>query len=229
MKLHILNDLHIELEDFAPPATDADVVILAGDIGVGVEGLRWAEDRFPDRRVIYVPGNHDEVFRSHAGVVFGNVEIARRWIHETADGKRLLVLHGDEFDGFVQCSPLLARLGARAYEFLIWLNRSVNALRHRMGYRYWSLAAFLKHKVKNAVKYIANFERALAVEARRRGVHGVICGHIHRAEISDIDGVTYCNDGDWVESCTALVEDATGELSIVEWGREREVALRSSA
>jgi UDP-2,3-diacylglucosamine pyrophosphatase LpxH len=168
-------------------------------------------------RVVYVPGNHDRPFREHDCLVLGNVEIRREAVHHTADGRRFLVLHGDEFDSIVRASPLLESIGSSAYAFALSLNRYVNAVRQRLGFPYWSLAAFLKHRVKNAVKYIANFERALAVEARRRGVDGVVCGHIHRAEISDIDGIAYCNDGDWVESCTALVEDYGGRLSLLRW------------
>jgi UDP-2,3-diacylglucosamine pyrophosphatase LpxH len=174
-------------------------------------------------RVIYVPGNHDRVFRDYDGWVFGNVEVRREAVHETADGRRLLVMHGDEFDSVIRASPLLESLGCRAYAFVLGLNRHVNALRQRFGYPYWSVAAFLKHKVKNAVQYISNFERAVACEARRRGLDGMVCGHIHRAEVSDIDGVLYCNDGDWVESCTALVEDAQGRLSLLRWTEEVEV------
>jgi UDP-2,3-diacylglucosamine pyrophosphatase LpxH len=138
-------------------------------------------------------------------------------------------MHGDEFDSIVRASPLLESLGSRAYSAALRLNRYVNAVRHRLGYPYWSVAAFLKHKVKNAVKYIANFERALAVEANRRGAHGVICGHIHRAEISEIEGITYCNDGDWVESCTALVEDFQGRLSLLRWTETAEVIVGDRA
>ena len=174
-------------------------------------------------RVVYVPGNHDHPFRDHDGLVLGNVEIRLEAIHETADGRRFLVLHGDEFDSIVRASPLLESLGNRAYAAALRLNRYVNSVRQRFGYPYWSISAFLKHKVKNAVKYIANFERALAVEARRRGVDGVICGHIHRAEITDIDGILYCNDGDWVESCTTLVEDFAGRLSLLRWTETAEV------
>jgi UDP-2,3-diacylglucosamine pyrophosphatase LpxH len=174
-------------------------------------------------RVVYVPGNHDRAFRDHDGLTLGNVEICLDVIHETADGRRFLVLHGDEFDSIVRASPLLESVGNHAYAAALRLNRYVNAIRQRLGYRYWSLAAFLKHKVKNAVKYIANFERALAVEARRRGVDGVICGHIHRAEITEIDGILYCNDGDWVESCTTLVEDFAGRLSLLRWTEKAEV------
>ena len=122
-----------------------------------------------------------------------------------------------------------SRSANRAYAAALRLNRYVNAVRRRFGYPYFSVAAFLKHKVKNAVKYIANFERALAVEARQRGVDGVICGHIHRAEISEIDGITYCNDGDWVESCTALVEDFHGRLSLLRWTEDVEVIVGSQA
>jgi UDP-2,3-diacylglucosamine pyrophosphatase LpxH len=180
-------------------------------------------------RVIYVPGNHDRPFRDHDGLVLGNVEIRREAVHQTADGRRFLVMHGDEFDSIVRASPLLESLGSRAYGAALRLNRYVNAVRQLLGYPYWSIAAFLKHKVKNAVQYIANFERALAVEARRRGVDGVICGHIHRAEISEIDGITYCNDGDWVESCTALVEDFQGRLSLLRWTEDVEVLVGSQA
>jgi UDP-2,3-diacylglucosamine pyrophosphatase LpxH len=176
-------------------------------------------------RVVYVPGNHDRLARDYAGWVLGNVEIHRDVVHTTADGRRLLVLHGDEFDDVIRASPLLESLGNRAYAAVLRLNRYVNAARRRFGYPYWSLAAFLKHKVKNAVSYISNFERAVAFEARRRGVDGVVCGHIHRAEISEIDGITYCNDGDWVESCTTLVEDARGRLSLLRWTEQVEVLI----
>jgi UDP-2,3-diacylglucosamine pyrophosphatase LpxH len=129
----------------------------------------------------------------------------------------------------IRASPFLESLGCRAYSLVLRLNRHVNALRQRLGYPYWSVAAFLKHKVKNAVQYISNFERAVAFEARRRGVDGMVCGHIHRAEVSDIDGILYCNDGDWVESCTALVEDAQGRLSLLRWTEEVEVLAGDAA
>jgi len=167
--------------------------------------------------VVYVPGNHDEVFRDYAGSLFGGVRIATEAIHETADGRRFLVKHGDEFDAIVMHSRWLAVLGSRAYDFLLYSNRWVNAFRRRLGFPYWSLAAYLKDRVKNAVKFISQFEIALAHEARRHNVDGVICGHIHKPLIEDVAGVRYCNDGDWVESCTALVERADGSLAIVHW------------
>ena len=176
-------------------------------------------------RVIYIPGNHDRVFRDHDGLVMGNLEIHREAIHETADGRRFLVLHGDEFDSIVRASPMLESIGSHAYSAALTLNRYVNAIRSRFGFPYWSLAAFLKHKVKNAVQYIASFEKALATEARRQQVQGVICGHIHRAEITEIDGITYCNDGDWVESCTTLVEDFSGRLSLLRWTESQAVLV----
>ena len=168
-------------------------------------------------RVVYVPGNHDRTFRDYDGWVLGNVAVQREAWHETADGRRFLVMHGDEFDSVIRASPILESLGNRAYAAALRVNRYVNAVRQRLGYPYWSLANFLKHKVKNAVSYISNFERAVAFEARRRGADGIICGHIHRAEVRDIEGVTYCNDGDWVESCTALVEGMDGRLSLLRW------------
>jgi UDP-2,3-diacylglucosamine pyrophosphatase LpxH len=171
--------------------------------------------------VIYVPGNHDEVARDYCGVHFGGVIIARDAIHETADGRRFLVTHGDEFDGVVQHAKWLAFLGDWSYRTVLMLNTWFNLVRRKLGFGYWSLSAYLKVKVKNALQFIENFEAAVAEEARRRGVDGVICGHIHKAEMRDIDGVTYINDGDWVESCTALVEHPDGRLEILEWAKLR--------
>jgi UDP-2,3-diacylglucosamine pyrophosphatase LpxH len=168
-------------------------------------------------RVVYVPGNHDEVVRDFCGVHFGGVIVARDAIHEAADGRRYLVTHGDEFDGVVQNARWLAFLGDWSYRALIAVNTHFNRVRRMMGLGYWSLSAYLKHKVKDAVAFIDKFEAAMADEARRRGVHGVICGHIHKAEMRDIDGVAYLNDGDWVESCTAIVERFDGTFEIVHW------------
>jgi len=172
-------------------------------------------------KVMYLPGNHDEGARDFIGVHFGGVIVARDAIHETADGRRFLVLHGDQFDGVVQHARWLAFLGDYAYRALIRLNTWFNHARRHLGFGYWSLSAFLKTKVKNALQFVENFEEAVADEARRRGVDGVICGHIHKAEMRDIDGITYVNDGDWVESCTALVEHMDGRLEILEWAKLR--------
>lgn len=178
-------------------------------------------------RVVYIPGNHDALMRDYVGNTIANVEIAQEAVHITADGRRLLVLHGDEFDAVIKASPMLEALGSHLYGFLLRLNRYVNWTRRVFGFPYWSLAAFLKHKAKRAVSYIAHFEQALAREAKRRGLDGLVCGHIHRAEISTIDGVLYCNDGDWVESCTTLTEDAEGRLTILRWTERKEVVTHT--
>ncbi|HZY18216.1 MAG TPA: UDP-2,3-diacylglucosamine diphosphatase [Ramlibacter sp.] len=169
-------------------------------------------------RVVYIPGNHDEFARQFAGHAFGGVEVLQEAVHVTADGRRLWVIHGDAFDGVVQCARWLAYLGDNLYEFTLRLNRHLNSARARLGLPYWSLSAYLKHKVKRALNYVTSFEAAVAQEARRRGMAGVVCGHIHRAEMRDIGGVLYCNDGDWVESRTALVEHQDGRLELVHWG-----------
>ena len=167
--------------------------------------------------VVYIPGNHDEAARHYADIAFGGVQIRTEAVHETADGRRLLVTHGDLFDGIVLHARWLAFLGDALYTFILKLNRRFNAVRVRLGLPYWSLSQVLKHSVKNAVAYMTAFEEALAREARRRGFDGVVCGHIHKAEIRDIDGILYCNDGDWVESLTALVELQNGQLRILHW------------
>jgi len=165
-------------------------------------------------RVVYIPGNHDEDLRSFCGSAFGNLHLRRKYVHSTADGRKWLVMHGDELDGVVKCSPWLARLGAGAYAFAMWLNRGVNHGRRLLGLPRWSLANYIKMRIGNAVRHIEAFEQAAARVAAEQGLDGVICGHIHRPAMRQIDGVTYCNDGDWVESCTALVEDMSGQLSI---------------
>ncbi len=174
-------------------------------------------------RVIYVPGNHDDFARDFYGVHFGGVVVARDVIHMAADGRRYLVTHGDEFDGVVQHAKWLAFLGDWSYRALLTINTHFNRLRHSMGLGYWSLSAYVKQRVKNAVMFIDNFERAMAEEARRRDVQGVICGHIHKAEIREIDGLTYINDGDWVESCTAVIEHFDGRFEIIRWEELREL------
>jgi UDP-2,3-diacylglucosamine pyrophosphatase LpxH len=169
-------------------------------------------------RVVFVPGNHDELIRDFGDTAFGNIEIRNQSEHELANGKRMLILHGDEFDSVVKFSPFLAKLGSHIYDWLIWANRHINVVRRRMGFPYWSLAGLLKHKVKNAVNYISSFEDAIIKEAQKRGMDGVVCGHIHHAEIRMHGGALYCNCGDWVESHTALVEHQDGRLEIVHWG-----------
>jgi UDP-2,3-diacylglucosamine pyrophosphatase LpxH len=168
-------------------------------------------------RVVFVPGNHDEALRRYAGLRMDDLVVVKHAIHTTADGRRFLVLHGDEFDVVVRHARWLAHVGDGAYTLLLALNNWFNVVRRSLGYPYWSLSSYLKLRVKEAVNFIGNFQEAVVRAARARGMDGVICGHIHHAAIEEIDGVTYCNDGDWVESCTALAEHANGRLEIVHW------------
>ncbi len=217
-------------------ATESETLYLVGDI---VDGWRLKRSWYwpqlhndvvqkllrkarKGTRVVYIPGNHDEILRRFLEINIGQIEVLPEAMHVTADDRRLLVLHGDEFDGVVRYARWLAFLGDHAYTFALSLNHWFNVGRRRLGYPYWSLSAYLKDKVKNAVEFISRFENAVADEARRRGVDGVVCGHIHKAEIRDIGGITYCNDGDWVESCTALVETLDGKLEIVHWAKEHD-------
>jgi UDP-2,3-diacylglucosamine pyrophosphatase LpxH len=212
-------------------AVQPDVLYLVGDIIDGWRlrrGWYWppAHNDIVRRilklankgtRVVYIPGNHDEMLRDYTGLSFGGVEVVSEAVHVTADGKRLLVLHGDEFDGVVLYAKWLAFLGDYAYAALLRLNIVFNVVRRRFGLPYWSLSAHLKKKVKNAVAFVSRFEEAVAYAAAERGVDGVVCGHIHCAEVRQFGGVTYYNDGDWVESCTALVEHRDGRLEIIDW------------
>ncbi len=169
--------------------------------------------------VTYIPGNHDEMFRAWLpmGLEIAGVRLRAEAEHVTADNRRLLVIHGDEFDSVVRYARFLALMGDWAYRAALDFNTWFNVLRRRLGYPYWSLSAWLKRQVKEAVKAIDRFESALANEARRRGFDGVICGHIHHAEMREVGGVLYGNDGDWVESCTALVEHEDGRLELLDW------------
>lgn len=167
--------------------------------------------------VTYIAGNHDEMLRQFIGLAFGDIKIVNETCHTMLDGRRLWVTHGDLFDGVIQHAKWLAYLGDSAYTLALALNDRLNTIRHRFGMSYWSLSQYLKYKVKNAVSYITAFEEALTTEARRKGFDGVVCGHIHRPEIREIDGILYCNDGDWVESLSAVVETHVGELKIIYW------------
>ena len=180
--------------------------------------------------VTYIPGNHDEMFRAWVGLEVAGIRLAKEAVHRTADGRRLLVTHGDEFDSVVRYAKFIAHLGDWAYDGALAMNRWFNAARRRLGYPYWSLSQWLKRQVKGAVAAIDRFEVALAQEARRRGLDGVVCGHIHHAEMREVQGILYMNDGDWVESCTALVEHADGTFELVDWARENRLSFfRSDA
>jgi UDP-2,3-diacylglucosamine pyrophosphatase LpxH len=210
-------------------SVDSDHLFLVGDI-VDIESLSrshfWppAHQQVLDllfakaragTRVIYIPGNHDADLRVLCNSRLGNIEIARNYVHVTADGRHLLVTHGDEFDGKLPCPVWLERLGDVLYDFILMLDRHCNAVRRARGLPYFALASRLKALFSTANRYIADYERAVALRARELRLDGVVCGHIHKAHIATIEGVTYCNDGDWVESCSALVESFDGCLSLV--------------
>ncbi|MDA4848272.1 UDP-2,3-diacylglucosamine diphosphatase [Hoeflea poritis] len=221
---------------------EAEQIILVGDI---IDGWRlrrswnWPQDcndvvqkllrqARKGTRIIYIPGNHDEFLRDFPGTHFGGIEVALETIHEGADGKRYLVLHGDEFDVIVRHARILAHLGDWAYDLAIFVNRALNSVRRRVGLPYWSFSAWAKLQVKQAVNFIGEFQRVVVEEARKRDVEGVICGHIHHATIEDFDGVSYINTGDWVESCTAVGEDFDGKMHLLRWDHHIRLAPKRS-
>lgn len=171
-------------------------------------------------RVVFICGNHDEFARQFIGLAFGDTEIVDEAIHTLSDGRRLLVIHGGQFDGVIQHGKWLAYLGDTRYQTALSLNHHFNRMRHRMGLHYWSLSQYLKHKVENAVAFIDDFEHALINEARRRELDGVVCGNIHHPTLREVDGLLYCHDGDWVESLSALGEDADGKLMPIDGGEQ---------
>lgn len=172
-----------------------------------------------DTNVIYIAGNHDEFLRPllHYDIGFGRIKVVNSYIHFGIDGKQYLVVHGDMFDGITRLAPWISFLGDRSYDFVLNLNSKFNWLRHRLGFGYWSLSKFLKYRVKKAVDFMFKYENNITNYAKKRGFDGVICGHIHHAEIKIVNDVIYMNDGDWVESCTALVEHHDGTWEIIEW------------
>ena len=209
----------------------SDVIYLVGDIVDGWQIRRrwfWPQSHNDvvqkllrrarkGCKVVFVPGNHDEFARQFDGMHFGGIEISNEAVHTTADGRQLWVIHGDHFDGVIQCAKWLAHVGDWAYGVTLELNRHFNRIRHRLGMPYWSLSQYLKHKVPRAVSHVNHFEEAVAAEARERGFDGVVCGHIHRPEMRTINGTLYANDGDWVESLSALIEHADGRLELLHW------------
>lgn len=171
--------------------------------------------------VIYIPGNHDEMIKDYAGSMFGEIKITERHIHTTVDGKKLLLLHGDEFDHLIQYSRIVCAFGDMSYTVLLKLNQVINIIRRVFGIPYWSFSSYLKSRVKGAKAHIDRFESIVTLEAKREQVDGVVCGHIHHAEMCVRDGILYCNDGDWVENCTSLVEHHDGRLSILHWTEQK--------
>ncbi|KXW55437.1 UDP-2,3-diacylglucosamine diphosphatase [Ferrovum sp. PN-J185] len=218
---------------------EAETIYLVGDIIDGWQlkkGWYWPQTHNDviqkllrkarkGTHVVYVPGNHDELARQFIGLAFGDIKVCEEAIHTLRDGRKLWVVHGDLFDGITQHAKWLSHLGDSLYTMILKFNQWFNAVRVRIGLPYWSLSQYLKHQVKNAINYIASFEAVMVAEAKRRGCQGVVCGHIHRAEVREIDGLLYCNDGDWVESLTALVETHDGQLKIVEWRSRVEAPL----
>jgi UDP-2,3-diacylglucosamine pyrophosphatase LpxH len=233
-----VSDIHMGTRRAQIPAlldllrvTESDWLYIVGDlIDNWALRKRWHWDQFHNdliqkllrkarkgTKLIYIPGNHDEQFRDFINLRLGRVSVLEDAIHIGANGKRYLVLHGDKFDGVVCYAPWLAKLGDRAYEISMAINGAVNRVRRFFRLPYWSLSAYLKYKVKKAVEFVSNFEKAVVREARRRGAEGVICGHIHTPDNRTIEGIHYLNDGDWVESCTALVEHKDGTFEIIYW------------
>jgi UDP-2,3-diacylglucosamine pyrophosphatase LpxH len=241
-----LSDIHLGLRscrsdslvDFLR-SVQCEKLYLVGDI---IDGWRlrrsWYWDAYHDEvirlilrmarhgtEVVYVPGNHDEIFRDWLGLEVAGVKLLREAEHIAADGRRFLVIHGDEFDGVIRYAKFLAHMGDWAYDAALTINRWFNFLRRRLGYPYWSLSQWLKRQVKEAVKAIDRFETALAHEAKSRGMDGVICGHSHHAEMRMVHGILYMNDGDWVESCTALVEHQDGRFELLDWSHRQAVSM----
>src|SRR5262249_9181771 len=219
-----------ELMDFLQ-GIDAEQIVLVGDI---IDALSLAEQFFwsaehtsvvrallakrrSGSRLIYIPGNHDASLSLLAEVLNGQVEVHREWVYRTSRGKRLIVLHGDRFDGVVTCSPWLTRVGDALYYVMVALNHAVNNVRRRLGKADWPLVEQIKLGIGPSVRYIEHFERVAIAHARSEGYDGIICGHIHRANLLQADGISYCNTGDWVESCTALIETLDGELQLLRW------------
>lgn len=245
-----LSDIHLgykrararELNEFLQ-GVDAECIVLVGDI---VDALSMARRFFwslehtqivrtllarqrAGTRLIYIPGNHDASLGVMAEMLQGQLEVHREWVHQTAAGERLLVLHGDQFDGIVSCPAWLTRLGDFMYERIVVLSDSVNNALRAMKRPYWPLAERIKLNIPVSVRYIEQFESVAAKHAREQGYDGVVCGHIHRANLKHIDGTRYCNTGDWVESCSALVEKSSGELELLRWPNGLQAARRPAA
>ncbi len=237
-----LSDIHLGTRDCQAAKLvdfmrryEADTIYLVGDIVDGWQlkaAWYWPQahndvvqkllrQARKGTRVLYIPGNHDEFLRDYCGTHFGGIEVLEDAIHVGADGRRYLVVHGDLFDVVIRHARWLALLGNHAYEVALRLNTYFNAVRRALGFTYWSLSQWAKLKVKNAVNFIGEYEQVLAAEAHRRNVDGVICGHIHHAAIRTIAGFHYVNCGDWVESCTAVVEHFDGTMEVVGWTASR--------
>lgn len=233
-----ISDLHLGYKDCKADylldflnRTNCDVLYLVGDI-VDLWSMKrqfyWEPSHYKvleciqakaesGTRVIYIPGNHDETFRHYVGRSLFNVEVHRTFIHTTSAGKSFLLLHGDDFDSATRYNKLISIAGDAGYDFLLFLNRWTNRIRRIYGGHYWSLASWIKNRVHKAREAIAAFEAAAIHEAKKQGVDGIICGHIHQPALKVSDGIVYCNDGDWIENCTALVENKDGRIELLHW------------
>ncbi len=222
---------------------EAETLVLVGDI---VDGWRLKRSWYwpqgcndvvqkvlrkarKGARIIYIPGNHDEFMRDYPGIHFGGIEVLDRMIFEAGDGRRYLILHGDEFDVVVRNARLIAYLGDWAYDMAIRINVVLAHVRRILGMPYWSFSAWAKLQVKHAVNFIGEFQKVVVEEARRNNVDGVICGHIHHAVIEDMDGIRYINTGDWVESCTAIAEHQDGTMELITWRLSEKTADNKAA
>jgi len=233
-----LSDFHLGLKDAKVDYlldflryTESETLYLVGDIFDGWAMSRswyWTQSHNDviqkilrkaqqGTRVIYLPGNHDEFARDYLGLCLGRIDVMQEVIHKTADGRKLLVLHGDGFDGVIQHARWISVFGSKIYTILLRFNRRLNQARRLFGMPYWSLSAYLKHTTKRAVQSIANFENAMVEVAKEKKADGIVCGHIHHAEIREINSILYANSGDWMESCTGLVEHSDGQIELVNW------------
>jgi UDP-2,3-diacylglucosamine pyrophosphatase LpxH len=244
-----LSDIHLgfkqsrvrELGEFLV-GIDAEQIVLVGDIIDALSlGRRffWTSQhtgivrallakRRAGARLIFIPGNHDASLAVLAEMLHGQLEVHRQWVHRTSYGKRLLVVHGDQFDGTVPCAPWLTRLGDAMYYVTVALSDGVNNVRRAFGKSYWPLAERIKLGIGPSVRYIERFEEVAASHARAEGYDGIVCGHIHRANLRHIGDTVYCNTGDWVESCSALIESLDGELQLLRWPNGRHPARRAT-
>ncbi|HEV3183115.1 MAG TPA: UDP-2,3-diacylglucosamine diphosphatase [Steroidobacteraceae bacterium] len=250
MRALFLSDIHLgfpyarvrELDEFLG-GVEAECIVLVGDI---IDALSLARRAFwsaahtqvvrtllarqrAGTRLVYIPGNHDASLGVLAQMLRGQFEVHREWVHRTARGERLLVLHGDQFDGAMVCPSWLSRLGDLLHGMTLSVNHQVNDLRRALGRPYWPLAERLKLRIGTSLRYIEQFEQLAARHAARLGYDGVVCGHIHRANLRRIAGTLYCNTGDWVESCSALIEDPRGQLELLRWPGARAAPLRPAA
>lgn len=245
-----LSDVHLgfrrarvrELSEFLQ-GIEAETIVLVGDIIDALSLSRrifWSPEhthivrtllarRRAGARLVYIPGNHDASLSMFAEMLQGQFEVHREWVHRTARGERLLVLHGDQFDGVVNCPAWLTRLGDALYEVNLAVSHTVNNLRRALGRPYWPLTEGIKLRIPTSARYIAHFEQVALEHARAQGYDGVVCGHIHRANLKRVDGTLYCNTGDWVESCSALAETPSGELQLLRWPHRAQTARRPAS